>query len=180
MREHKVVILGPMGSGKTTAIQSIVDGKIVSTDVRNTETNPSKETTTVALDYGDLQLPNGDRLRLFGTPGQQRFDFIWASIARGAVGGIILIEAIIDKPSAQLMGYLQTLKNESLNLPVVIGITKADLVNNRELENFKQQLAELGYKLPMITCDARNKASVMALMDALMCEIEMNELLSQL
>lgn len=180
MREHKIIILGPMGSGKTTAIRSIVGENMVSTDVKNTEANPSKETTTVAMDYGDVNLPNGDRLRLFGTPGQERFDFIWSALARGAVGGIIFIEAILDKPSAQLMRYLEVLTQESLDLPIVIGITKADLIGDKTLEYFKQQLTDLDYRLPLITCDARDKGSVMMLMDALMCEIEIKELLSQL
>ena len=180
MREHKVIILGAMGAGKTTAIRTIVPGKVVSTDVQNTEANPSKATTTVAMDYGDVELPNGDRLRLFGSPGQERFDFIWASLAKGAVGGIVLVEANQQLIASEIQRYLTILKSEDLDLPVVIGITKADQLSTLEQEQFKQQINALNYQLPLITCDVRKKDSVMMLMDALMCEIETKELLSQL
>lgn len=180
MREHKIIILGPMGAGKSTAIRSIVDGVVVSTDVRNTEVNPDKATTTVALDYGDVPLPNGDRLRLFGTPGQDRFDFLWGSLAKGAVGGVILMDARTASPSDEILRYLSVLKEKTPDLPVVVGVTKADLVDQLQLAQFKQSLAAAGYHLPLIICDAREKNSVMMLMDMLMCEIETQALLGQM
>lgn len=77
MREHKVVVLGGMGSGKSTLVRSIAAGAVVDTDVANSDRlGADKASTTVALDYADIDLPNGERLRLYGTPGQQRFDFL--------------------------------------------------------------------------------------------------------
>lgn len=180
MKEHKIIILGPMGAGKTTAIESIVEGTMVSTDVRNTEANPNKATTTVALDYGDVQLPNGDRLRIFGTPGQERFDFIWSSLAKGAVGAIILADATLDAIEDHLPMYLNVVKNQELDLPTVIGLSKTDLIDEQQLQAIKIALAAQQYHLPVIACDCRDKDDVMTLMDALMCEVEMQELLSQL
>lgn len=180
MKEHKVIILGPMGAGKTTAIRSIVDGTIVTTDVKNTEANPTKATTTVALDYGDVQLPNGDRLRIFGTPGQERFDFIWGSLAKGAVGAIILIDASLDDTEQNITRYLEVVRSDTLSVPTVIGLTKTDLISEKRISQIKQNLADKNYRLPVIACDCRERSSVMMLMDALMCEVEMHELLSQL
>lgn len=180
MKEHKVIILGPMGAGKTTAIRSIVDGAMVSTDVANTEANPSKATTTVALDYGDVKLPNGDRLRLFGTPGQERFDFLWSSLAQGAVGAIILVDSSLADTEQNISRYTDVVINKKLSVPTVIGLTKTDLISEKRLLEIKQNLAEANYRLPIIACDCREKLSVMMLMDALMCEIEMKELLSQI
>lgn len=178
MREHKIVVLGPMGAGKTTAIKSIVEGAIVSTDVKNTEVNASKETTTVGLDYGDVNLPNGDRLRIFGTPGQARFDFLWGALAKGAVGALILISAECDDPAHEIAQYLQALKEVAGDLPIVLGISKADLVTAQQLEQCKAALSAHGFALPLVVCDVREKANVLMLMDVLMCEIETQALLA--
>lgn len=180
MQEHKIVILGTMGVGKTTAIKSIVDGEIVSTDVLNTDSSVDKATTTVALDYGDVPLPNGDRLRIYGTPGQERFSFIWPSLAQGAAGGIILVDAQKEDIVGNLMAYLSVLHTNNLNLPIVIGITKADTITSKRLESIKSELGSQGYNLPVIVCDARERASVMLLVDTLMCEIETAELLAEI
>ena len=86
MREHKVVVLGGMGSGKSTLVRSIAAGAVIDTDVANSDRlGADKASTTVALDYADIDLPNGERLRLYGTPGQQRFDFLWPILLQGHV-----------------------------------------------------------------------------------------------
>ncbi len=94
MREHKVVVLGGMGSGKSTLVRSIAAGAVVDTDVANSDRlGADKASTTVALDYADIDLPNGERLRLYGTPGQQRFDFLWPILLQGARGAVLLLDA---------------------------------------------------------------------------------------
>lgn len=180
MHEYKIIILGTMGVGKTTAIKSIVDGDIVSTDVLNTDDSVDKPTTTVAMDYGDVPLPNGDRLRIYGSPGQERFSFLWPSLAQGAAGGIILVDAQREDIVDNLMSYLAVLHEKSLNLPIVIGITKADTITSKRLESIKRDLGAQGYHLPIIVCDARERSSVMLVVDTLMCEIETAELLAKI
>ena len=70
---YKLVFAGPVGAGKTTAIQSLSDIEVVRTEANATdEVRLLKQTTTVAMDYGRMNLPNGDQVRLFGTPGQKR------------------------------------------------------------------------------------------------------------
>ena len=94
MREHKVVVLGGMGSGKSTLVRSIAAGAVIDTDVANSDRlGADKASTTVALDYADIDLPNGERLRLYGTPGQQRFDFLWPILLQGARGAVLLLDA---------------------------------------------------------------------------------------
>ena len=85
MIEHKVVILGAMGAGKSTLVRAVAGGTVIDTDVLNTDASSSKLATTVAMDYADVNLPNGDRLRLYGTPGQERFSFIWRCCYRARV-----------------------------------------------------------------------------------------------
>ena len=69
--EYKINVTGTMGAGKTTAISAISDVAPLRTEADNTaQDEHAKATTTVALDYGEIALPNGDRIRLYGTPGQ--------------------------------------------------------------------------------------------------------------
>lgn len=181
MREYKVVLLGPMGAGKSTAIRTLVGSEnFVSTDVQNTEQNRSKATTTVAMDYGDLQLPNDERIRLFGTPGQERFDFLWPSLTQGATGAIILVSATDENPADKMLVYLKVLHEKNPALPVLVGITKGDLSTPLQIEQCKKQISGAGYHLPFLVCDARNKDSTFMLIDVLMSEIETQELLAQL
>ena len=79
-QQLKIVFTGPMGAGKTTAIRAISDAPPVSTEVGNSDRQSSvKESTTVALDYGELTLEDGTCLRIYGTPGQARFSFMNAA-----------------------------------------------------------------------------------------------------
>ena len=90
MKEYKILFTGSVGAGKTTAIGQISDVPPLVTDVRNTDRSVDKPLTTVGLDYGEFALDTGDRVRLFGTPGQSRFDFMWQILARNALGLVIL------------------------------------------------------------------------------------------
>ena len=93
-REIKIVFTGPMGAGKTTAIAAISDTAPLSTDVRNEDrASFDKDTTTAALDFGQIVLDDGQVVRLYGTPGQQRFAFMWEILGEGALGVVLLLDA---------------------------------------------------------------------------------------
>lgn len=92
MTEYKILFTGTMGAGKTTAIAAISEMSPVMTDVLNSDASVAKARTTVGLDFGVLTLDSGDRVRLFGTPGQTRFDFLWKILAKNALGLIILTD----------------------------------------------------------------------------------------
>ena len=83
MAEHVILFAGPMGAGKTTAIRTLSDIEVVSTEAANSERNVvDKPTTTVALDYGEITLGDEEKIRLYGVPGQERFDGIDALITQ--------------------------------------------------------------------------------------------------
>lgn len=113
MKEYKLLITGTMGAGKTTAIRAISDIEPIVTDVVNHDKSVDKERTTVGLDYGMLTLDSGDRIRLFGTPGQARFDFLWKILARKALGLVILIDNSRPDPRADLLISLKVLPTAS-------------------------------------------------------------------
>ena len=109
MQRLKIVFSGPMGAGKTQAIASLSDIPVVSTEVKNTDLHANtKALTTVGMDYGELVLEGGINIGLYGTPGQERFNFIWPILSQGAMGVIILIDHAAQDPVADLANYLQT------------------------------------------------------------------------
>jgi len=172
MKEYKIVLLGSVGAGKSTAIKSIAKNSIVSTDVKNTDPSIDKELTTVAMDYGDINLPNGDRLRVFGTPGQDRFDFIWPILLSGALGAIVLVDATRGDATDEIDRYLNILVEQSPRPPFVVGMTKLDVNPGVNLEHFQAHLEKRQLIVPMMPVDARSESDVLMLLDALVSEIE--------
>ena len=109
MQRLKIVFSGPMGAGKTQAIATLSDISVVSTEVKNTDLHiNAKALTTVGMDYGEMTLEDGVSIGLYGTPGQERFNFIWPILSQGAMGVIILIDHAAQDPcgrSCPLFGY---------------------------------------------------------------------------
>lgn len=177
MREHKIVVLGTMGCGKSTLVRAIATGAVVDTDVLNSDREGAdKASTTVAMDYADIDLPNGDRLRLYGTPGQQRFDFLWPILLQGASGVVLLLDATRAAAVAELDAYLAVLKQHAAQVPAVVGITRLDLAPQFDLEACSALAGWDARVLPVMPVDARDREQGLWLMDVLMSEMEAGEL----
>ena len=172
MKEYKLLITGTMGAGKTTAIGAISDIAPVVTDVANHDRSVDKERTTVGLDYGMLSLDNGDRIRLFGTPGQARFDFLWKILARKALGLVILTDNSRPDPLADLAVYLDGFADSLDTLPCVIGVGRLDTHPQPTLDQYADQLEARGQVFPIIPVDVRQRADVVLLIDSLLGQIE--------
>jgi uncharacterized protein len=115
-RKLKIVVFGAFGAGKTTLI------KTLDPDSKHIEANCAGGTTTVALDFGRVQL-NGCHIHVYGTPGQERFEFAREIIARGMDGAILLVDA--SSPPDEFTEHL----SESLhgaNVPFVVFLNKCD------------------------------------------------------
>ncbi len=175
-REHKIVVLGAMGAGKSTLVRALAGGRVVDTDVANTDTGSDKRSTTVAMDYADIDLPNGDRLRLYGTPGQARFDFIWPVLLQGASGVLVLADASAPAAAGEMDRYLLALRDYAPDVPAAIGLSKLDLAPSADLDALAQRATDLLRALPVVPFDPRSEVAVMLLMDVLMSEIEALEL----
>ncbi len=173
MIEHKIVVLGAMGAGKSTLVRAVAGGTVIDTDVLNTDVNSPKLATTVAMDYADVNLPNGDRLRLYGTPGQERFSFIWPVLLQGARGVVVLADASSPGVVEELDCYLHALREHAAGVPAVIGVSKFDLAPHVDLDACQLRVQEVaGRPLPLVPFDARSEDAVMMLMDVLMSEVE--------
>jgi len=84
---NKIIFAGPVGVGKTSAITAVSDIPPAATEAMATdETMAIKSNTTVAMDYGILNLDNGEKVHLYGTPGQERFSFMWDILTQGGIG----------------------------------------------------------------------------------------------
>lgn len=172
MREYKLVLTGPMGVGKTTAIAAISEVPPISTDVANADTSVAKATTTVGLDFGQLTLDNGDRLRIYGTPGQTRFDFMWQILIRDALGLAILLDNSRPRPLDDMHTYLDGFADALKEMPCVIGVSRCDTHASPSLDDYAYALQARGLVLPVVAVDLRRRDDVIALIDALLVQIE--------
>ncbi len=172
MIEHKILFTGTMGAGKTTAIQAVSEIPPVTTDVLNSDLTLGKEKTTVALDYGEVSLGRGERLKLYGTPGQERFSFMWKILAEGALGLVILIDHSRPDPLADLAVYLGNFKKLIRNTGCVIGISKMDGSKAPTLESFIDVLQQNDLVCPVIPVDVREKQQVLWVLDLLLTQLE--------
>ena len=173
MREYKVVVLGTMGCGKSTLVRAIAGRDVIDTDVANSDREGAdKATTTVAMDYGDIDLPNGDRLRLYGTPGQRRFDFLWPILLQGASGVLLLVDATRVGDGDELDSSLQALEQHAAQVPAVIGVSHLDLAPGLDLDACAMRATCAGRWLPVVPVDTRDREQGWSLMDVLMSEIE--------
>ncbi|RYY04695.1 MAG: GTP-binding protein [Gammaproteobacteria bacterium] len=172
MIEYKLVFTGTTGAGKTTAISAISETAPISTDVANSDTGFQKSHTTVGLDFGQITLANGDRLRLFGTPGQSRFDFMWKILVKDAFGLIILIDNSRPDPLADLDLYLKGFSEEIYTTPCVIGIGRSESHPTPSLDDFSDKLCEYQLTLPILPVDVRLADDVIMLIDVLMAQAE--------
>jgi len=170
---RKIIFTGPVGVGKTTAITTVSDGEALSTEELPTdETLDRKATTTVAMDYGVLELLDHSRVHLYGTPGQERFDFMWDILTRGGMGLVLLIDNARPDPVADLQFYLDRFKGFIEQTHVVIGITRMDEQPRPGVEYYHQYLREHARHAAIFDVDARNRQDVLILLQALLYTIE--------
>ena len=172
MNEYKILFTGTMGAGKTTAIASVSETTPIVTDVTNSDLSVAKARTTVGLDFGQLTLDNGDRIRLFGTPGQSRFDFLWKILARNALGLIILIDNSRPDPLEDLDIYLDGFAEELTSLPCVIGVGRLGTHPLPDIDRYGDALAGRDLIVPVIPVDVRERADVILLIDTLLAQID--------
>lgn len=173
MNELKILFAGTMGAGKTTAIAAVSDIPPISTDVANTDHGEStKLQTTVALDYGEVRLPDGAKLRLYGSPGQARFDFMWPILAADALGVIVLIDNSRPDPLADLARFLTSFKQCVPDDRLVVGVGRMESHQVPTLADYLDYLESVDQLIPVLPIDIRRREDVLLLLEALFRQIE--------
>lgn len=159
----KIVIAGGFGVGKTTTVASISEIDPLSTEAEMTEVSstvddaallPDKHTTTVAMDFGCLTIDQNIKLYLFGTPGQDRFGFLWDDIAFGAVGALVIVDPRRLDDCFPAVDYF-----EDMDLPFVVAVNLFDGRLTHGLDSIRWAL-DVDPHVPMVTFDARDRVSV--------------------
>lgn len=172
-REIKIVIGGPMGAGKTTLIRALSDVPVVATEAYNTRRNEAdKATTTVAMDYGRMELEDGAVVSLFGTPGQDRFSYMWEILAKGALGVVVLVDANREDAEQALRRYVSIYEEQLKGGPMVVGLTKLDLAPPQRFDALAALVAEHYVTIPVIEADPRTREGSEQLIELLLMTLE--------
>jgi uncharacterized protein len=158
----KVVVAGGFGVGKTTMVGSVSEVPPLRTEELITEASSgvddltgleAKHTTTVALDFGRITINPELILYLFGTPGQNRFWFMWDELARGALGAVVLADTRKLDSCFPAVDFF-----ERRGLPFVVGVNCFDDAFRYGTEEVRAAL-DLDEHVPVLLCDARDRDS---------------------
>jgi signal recognition particle receptor subunit beta len=169
----KMVIAGGFGVGKTTTVGSISEIAPLTTEAAITEIaagvddlshTPRKTTTTVAMDFGCITIDPTLKLYLFGTPGQERFGFMWDDLVEGALGGLVIVDTRRLDDCYAAVDYF-----EHRQVPFVVAVNSFDGQIEHNLDEVRWAL-DIADQVPLITFDARRRGSVR---DALLSVLEL-------
>ena len=126
----------------------------VAAEIDRTGEVPEKTTTTVAMDFGCITVDTDLKLYLFGTPGQDRFGFMWDDIVTGALGALVIVDTRRLDDCYPAVDYF-----EQANMPFVVGVNLFDGELAHDLADVRWALA-VGDQTPLVTFDARDRLSV--------------------
>jgi signal recognition particle receptor subunit beta len=167
----KILVAGGFGAGKTTLVGSVSETRPLRTEEYLTDQSigiddisgvEAKTTTTVAMDFGRITINESLLLYLFGTPGQDRFWFVWEELALGALGAIVLADTRRLADCFPSVDYF-----ERCDMPFIVAVNCFEGARQYRAEEVRQAL-DLAPGVPVLLCDARERESSKSVLIALM------------
>ncbi len=170
MQSVKVVVTGPFNAGKTTFIKAVSEITVLSTERQVSDASgEGGGETTVAMDFGRITVSDDVVLYLFGTPGQERFSFMWETLSEGMLGFVLLVDAQEPDTIEDARSMIEFFTQMS-DVPFVVAGNKVDADDVESLRSLRSELG-LGDRVPLLPVDARDKDSVKAVLLGLLYEI---------
>lgn len=163
----KIVVTGPFSAGKTTLIRTISEITVLSTERSITDSTRSRKAeTTVAMDFGRITIDRELVLYLFGTPGQERFDFMWEILGEGMLGYVLLVDAEREDSLIEAVGILDAFRRMA-RVPFVVALNRSSAVDDRTEDRIRDVL-QLGPETALLPVNATDKESVKGVLLALL------------
>ncbi len=167
MSEHVILVVGPLGAGKTTAIGVLGD------EAPGADREPSDRAAT-GIDYSEIALSANERIRLYGLPDRKRFDFMWSILKRRAVGLLVLVSNDAPDPVGDLIAHFEEFREIHERGGVVVGVTHSDLVPAPTIIEYQRVIAERypSVLAPVFTVDARSREQLVVLLSILAANVD--------
>lgn len=170
MQSVKVVVTGPFNAGKTTFIKAVSEITVLSTERQVSDVSgEGGGETTVAMDFGRITVSDDVVLYVFGTPGQERFSFMWETLSEGMLGFVLLVDAM-DRDSFTDAAAMIEFFTQMSDVPFVVAANKVDADDVEAIRDVRTMLG-LDDSVPLLPVDARDRDSVKAVLLGLLYEI---------
>jgi signal recognition particle receptor subunit beta len=170
---HKLVFIGEPGAGKTTCIAALSDMPPLHTDVGCTDALVRvKKTTTVAFDYGEMDLGELGRLLLYGLPGQARFRFMFDIVREGLLGVVILVDASTPRALEGLRETLEAYARDLQSHSCVVALNKHPAPSPELQQQCLDLLQQHALVAPVVCVDARRREDIVRIFTLLFLLLE--------
>lgn len=161
---RQVSFVGPFGVGKTTAVCTVSDTSVSSTEVLSSALRVRsgrhlKTTTTVGLEIGEWQAPDGQQVSVVGTPGQERFDLVRRSAMPRSTGVVLWLFGHHDAALLDAELWLEFISNEVATSKITVALTRLD-ENVAALSQFRDVIDQRDSRIPLVAADPRDRDSV--------------------
>lgn len=164
---RKVLVAGSVGVGKTTAVKSASDDPILTTEAQPTDvTRLQKDSTTIAMDFSVIWLDDQIKVHLYGTPGQERFDFMWGVLSQGAEGVILLADNTSSNVFQEIQVYLNAFEAMVHKRQLVLGVTRIDKKGDKALQPYRDYFSNRQMNVPVLEADPRSRHDIIVLIRA--------------